>query len=99
MLQIIIGLVFGLFLFGVTIQSYILGLKHGKLLINHIIPTFIPTPIEAVKSTINTIDTIESTIHEYKQYKTEKDGNKILEDGWANILNYTGEPQKEVGDS
>jgi len=47
MIYIILGTIYGLFLFLCSISSYVLGLKHGKQLSEKIIPT-LNNPIKEV---------------------------------------------------
>lgn len=76
----ILGLVTGLVLFLCTILAYILGIKHGKQLSQSSVPKLNINPVQVYK--------------EHKTAKEEKAQQDKIQQGWENILNYDGTPQK-----
>ena len=72
-MNIVIGLLVGVFFFVSTITAYILGLKHKAKIIENIIPF---TPLEEITKNIDKI---------HERFETKKDDEKIesaIEEYW-----------------
>lgn len=80
MIYMILGIVLGLFFFISTIAAYTLGLKHGKQLGNREMPTINLNPVKAYTKHV-----------EAKAEKTQQD---LIDEGFKNIMSYTGEIQE-----
>ncbi|MFA5880553.1 MAG: hypothetical protein WC834_00030 [Eubacteriales bacterium] len=89
MTYLIIGMILGLWLFVATITAYTLGLRHGKMLVNGVVPQINLNPVKAV---LNAQQAIQTKRDDEKQKKTDD----LISQGLANILAYDGTPQKEA---
>ena len=74
-MNIIVGLLVGVFFFVSTITAYILGLKHKAKIIENIIPF---TPLEEVKETFNEV------IKHFEDKKEEVKIESAVEEYWNN---------------
>ena len=81
-MELILGLLIGVINFIVMVVAYILGLNHGKQLINGIVP----------KLHLNPVSAIAKTIQQHKQGKEDKRDMEELED----IFSYTKESAMEA---
>jgi hypothetical protein len=76
-LNFIIGMAAGCVFFVACLKSYTVGLKHGKQISNKEVPQVNINPIEPLKAVINA--------------KTADKQQEMIEQGYANIMNYTGD--------